>query len=64
MKAYLVWERESYCDYDVILVTLDENKAKEVSGENKPGDWNNKENDDTDKWYEERIIDVQTEGLW
>jgi hypothetical protein len=30
MKVYLVWERESYCDYDVVFISFDDIKAKEV----------------------------------
>lgn len=27
---YLIWERESYCDYDVIFITQDKKKAKQM----------------------------------
>lgn len=64
MKVYLVWERESYCEYDVILTTLDENTARQVSGENEASGWHDKKNDTTERWYEERILDVQTECRW
>lgn len=26
--VYLIWERQSYCDYDVIYATLDKNEAE------------------------------------
>ena len=35
-KVYLVYERESFDDYSVILVTESEEKAQELSGEEKP----------------------------
>lgn len=57
MKVFLIWERECYDEYDVICVTFDEHKAKEISGENSPWTWKDKKNDDTERWYEEREID-------
>jgi hypothetical protein len=29
-KVYLVFEQESYCEYGVVYVSLDKNKAEEV----------------------------------
>lgn len=57
VKIYLVWERECFDEYDVIFITFDEQKAKEVSGENEPNTFSTKKNDDTDRWYEERELD-------
>lgn len=31
--VFLVWGRESYCDYNVVYATLDENKAKKICDE-------------------------------
>lgn len=51
LNVYLVYEHESFDEYAVILLTKDEEKAKFLSGENKPCDWNKKENDETDRYY-------------
>lgn len=53
-KVFLVWERESFDEYDVILITQDEEKAKELTGEPEPCFWNTKTNYETHCWYEER----------
>jgi len=59
MKIYLVWERESFDEYDVIFVTLDEQKAKEISGEDFPCTWYDKKNDNNYRWYIEKQIDKE-----
>ena len=56
MKIYLVWERECFDEYDVIFATLDEQKAKEISGEGEPCTWRDKKNDDTERWYVKKRI--------
>lgn len=31
--VYLIWERQSYCDYDVIYATLDKSEAEKFINE-------------------------------
>ena len=31
--VYLIWERDSYCDYDVIFATLNKNEAEKFMSE-------------------------------
>lgn len=35
MHIYLVYERQSYCDYAVVFVTSDKDKSQEVIDEHK-----------------------------
>lgn len=28
--VYLIWERQSYCDYDVVYITHDKSKAEKL----------------------------------
>lgn len=47
MKIYLVWERESFEEYDVVLITQDEEKAKQIAGSNNR------------YWYEEKELETE-----
>lgn len=53
-NVYLVWEVDLWERevYHLILVTLDEEQAKEISGMDNPiGEW-----EEADKWYEVRKL--------
>lgn len=60
-KVYLVWERESPEDFDVVFITMDEKRAKEISGEDSPSTYWNKKNDETNCFYEERELNREYE---
>lgn len=55
---YLVWERESYCDYDVILITQDKEKAEKLV------EIKNKEYECERFSIEEKELDKITEINW
>lgn len=55
---YLVWERESYCDYDVILVTRNKEKAEKLVKVK------NKEYECERFYIEEKELDKITEVNW
>jgi hypothetical protein len=31
MKVYLVWEKESYCEYDVVFASLNKSNAEDIA---------------------------------
>lgn len=57
--VYLVWKREFYSEYEVILVTENRQMAVEVSGELNPGKYSDKKNKNTEMWYEYMDYDVR-----
>lgn len=57
-KIYLVWERDSYCDYDVILITNDKEKAQKLV------DDKNTQYECERCWVDERVLNVGTVGRW
>lgn len=59
--VYLVWGREFYSEYDVILVTENRQRAVDLSGELNPGGYHEKKNRNTDRWYEYMAYDVEKE---
>lgn len=60
-KVYLVLERESPEDYDVVFITMDEKMAKDISGEDSPSTYWSKKNDETNCFYEERELNREYE---
>lgn len=58
-KVYVVWERESYSEYGVVLITAQEDEAKKLSGEKTPNKWKTKKNNGTNRWYEELYLEKQ-----
>lgn len=59
LKIYLVYEHESFENHVVVLLTLNEKKAQRVSGENLAGDWSNKKNDNTERYYLEMELEKE-----
>lgn len=58
MKTYLVWKRQSYCDYNVIFVTFNKHLAEELVK-------NKNANSGYERFrFEERLLDQETEGSW
>lgn len=58
-KVFIVWERESAEDYDVVLITKNEETAKTLSGEQNPCDWSSKTNYETDRYYEMKYMEME-----
>jgi hypothetical protein len=52
MKVYLVWERESYCEYNVVKIFTTRDKSDE---------WliHDAKTDEYDYWIEEREVDMK-----
>ena len=54
--VYLIWERQSYCDYDVIYATLDKSEAEKFI--NELGGGSNR------FILEEMVLDKEKEVYW
>lgn len=48
MDVYIVWERRNYTESSIILITDNEEKAKELSGQEAPSDVSQSIVDETD----------------
>ena len=55
---YLIWERESYCDYDVIFITQDKEKAEKMIEEL------NSKYESERYWIDEKELNELTKGRW
>lgn len=59
--VYLVWKKEFYSEYEVIMVTENRQMAVNLSGELNPGGYDEKRNRNTEMWYEYMEYDVEKE---